>query len=718
MPLLLAAWFSSSAFGLPVQRIVQTPLQDGKLYLSVGVVDTATLDNVAKQARPAFLPGKTYVLQLTGPITPVRRAAIKKTGVVIGDYLPKNAFTVNLAAADAKALAGLPFVRWMGRFRNAWKLDTQLGHRIHRTPQRKAMEARGEVPIVVTMFKDRPAAEVTAAIRAMPGAVIYYTEMVGRNRCISATVPNKKVADLAALDSVQYVEEAPELTFRNSTDRWIVQSNVTNVTPFYDNGIHGEGQIVGVLDGQADQNHCSLNGGKILFYNSTPGADTHGTHVSATAVGDAGAFDNTRGVAYLANMVFNTIPAFTETGIVQRLNLHHSQGARIHTNSWGDDGTTSYNSLARGFDVFLHNNEDDIVCLAVSNMSVLKNPENAKNLLAVGASQDTPNQANFFSGGTGPTADGRRKPEIYAPGLGTLSASAGTSCNITSLSGTSMASPAVAGTAALVRQYYVDGYYPSGTANPTDAFTPSGALIKATLLNSAVDMTGLAGYPGDREGWGRVLADNALFFPGDLRTEVVLDDLRNPVGLSTGNLAEYSLMVDGTTEQLRVTLVWTDEPAAASTGSSFAAVNDLDLEVVSPSSVLYLGNVFSGGESAAGGTKDDRNNVEQVHLSSPELGVWTVRVRAAAVNQGPQGFALIATGEVAAVVPVVCTAGDLNDDTVIDGRDIQRFTDILVGGGGTPVELCAGDVQPVPNGSIDLNDLPFFVNCLLLGGCP
>jgi len=281
-----------------------------------------------------------------------------------------------------------------------------------------------------------------------------------------------------------------------------------------------------------------------------------------------------------------------------------------------------------------------------------------------------------------------------------------------------MASPAVAGTAALVRQYYVDGYYPSGTANPPDAFIPSGALIKATLLNSAVDMTGLAGYPGDREGWGRVLADNAVFFPGDARKEVVLDDLRNAAGLSTGNLAVYSVMVNGATEQLRVTLVWTDAPAAASTGSGFAAVNDLDLEVVSPSSVLYLGNVFSAGESATGGTKDDRNNVEQVHLSSPELGVWTIRVRAAAVNQGPQGFALIATGQVANGMPVVCTTGDMNEDSVVDGRDIERFTDILVGGGGTPVEVCAGDVQAVPNGTIDMNDVPAFVDCLLLGGCP
>jgi hypothetical protein len=46
-----------------------------------------------------------------------------------------------------------------------------------------------------------------------------------------------------------------------------------------------------------------------------------------------------------------------------------------------------------------------------------------------------------------------------------------------------MAAPVVAGGAALTRQYYLDGFYPSGRASKQDAFTPSGALIKATLIN-------------------------------------------------------------------------------------------------------------------------------------------------------------------------------------------------------------------------------------------
>lgn len=622
------------------------------LYLNVGTVNTDALANLLGEPGALGDATKTCVIQLDRPITPEIRDSLTRSGILLGDYLPRHAYASRLDAASLPVLAAMPFVRWVGEFESAWKLDPALGRRQYVTADRRAMANRGELAVVVTLFANRAPPKVLAAIRAVNGAVVHYVETVAGNVTISATIPAADAAGLAQLDSVQYIEEAPELTYRNSTNRWIVQSNVTNVTPLYNKGIRGEGQIVGVLDGKADQQHCSLSGGKILFYNTSDGNDTHGTHVSCTAVGDAGVFDNTRGVAYLAKMVYNTLPSFTEASVVQRLSLHHSQGARLHTNSWGDDGTTSYNSLARGFDAFLHANEDNLVCLAVTNLGNLRNPENAKNLLAVGASQDAPSQANHCSGGAGPTADGRRKPEIYAPGCGTTSAFP-SACSTTNLTGTSMASPAVTGTGALVRQYYVDGYHPTGAANPADAFIPTGALIKATLLNSAVDMTGVAGYPSNTEGWGRVIADNALYFAGDARRLAMLDDVRNASGLSTGQFVEQTFNVMSSAQRLEVTVVWTDPPASASTGTGFAAVNDLDLEVVSPGGTLYRGNVFSGGASVSGGTKDNRNNVEQVHVNSPPIGLWTARIRAAAVNQGAQGYALIATGSVVPQLPVL-----------------------------------------------------------------
>ena len=76
-----------------------------------------------------------------------------------------------------------------------------------------------------------------------------------------------------------------------------------------------------------------------------------------------------------------------------------------------------------------------------------------------------------------------------------------------------------AGFAALVRQYFTDGYYPTGAEVSTNGFTPSAALVKATLVNSAIAMTGTGTtpIPSNCQGWGRVLLENALFFTGQPR---------------------------------------------------------------------------------------------------------------------------------------------------------------------------------------------------------
>jgi len=68
--------------------------------------------------------------------------------------------------------------------------------------------------------------------------------------------------------------------------------------------------------------------------------------------------------------------------------------------------------------------------------------------------------------------------------------------------------------------------------------------------------------------------------------------------------------------------------------------------VVSPSSTLYRGNVFSSGFSTTGGSADAKNNVEQVHIASPATGAWTVRVKGTAVTTGLQGYSVVATGDV------------------------------------------------------------------------
>jgi hypothetical protein len=80
----------------------------------------------------------------------------------------------------------------------------------------------------------------------------------------------------------------------------------------------------------------------------------------------------------------------------------------------------------------------------------------------------------------------------------------------------------------------------------------------------------------------------------------------------------------------------------------------------------------------------------------------------------------VANNETAStVIPsaVTCTRGDINGDTLIDGGDLQRFTDRLTLGGATATEKCAGDVEPTADFGIDMDDVDPFVDCILNEGC-
>jgi hypothetical protein len=232
-----------------------------------------------------------------------------------------------------------------------------------------------------------------------------------------------------------------------------------------------------------------------------------------------------------------------------------------------------------------------------------------------------------------------------------------------------MACPAIAGAGLLIRQYFADGFYPTGAAVTSDGFSATGALVRAVITNSAQDMTGVTGYPSNLEGWGRARIEDAVFLAGDAR-RLIVRDVRRAEGLSQGQSATVRFRVNSTGQPLRVTLTFTDAPATA--GVSNPVVNNVDLVVAAPGGTpSYRGNVFTGGVSSTGGSADLRNTTEQVHLSAPATGEWTVTIAAPTVITGPQGYALVITGDVSEV-GATC-APDFNADGELTFDDIQAF---------------------------------------------
>lgn len=633
----------------------------------------------------------------------------ERFGLKLDHYIPNFAFLEKVSQSKVDSLKELVFFRWSGLYHPAYKISPTIGKRLD-----AADFADQPYEFRITLFPDADAVAVKNKVENLGLEVLNVWDdlKVGPKRLKVKANDLSRLEDLARIDQVQWIEEFGRIILRNQTVSWILQTNVNNNRTITANGLRGENQIIGHIDGVMDINHCFFEDPtsnnpnpahrKVVAYRSSGGIPTsnfcdHGTHTAGIATGQdlitPGAIATERrgndGHAYRARLSHADYDDITGSGTnASNLNAtliqQFGDGARVFTNSWGDDGTTDYTTWCEDIDRFTWEHEDALVVFAATNSRSLKTPENAKNILAVVAADDTPNQNDIGSGGDGPTDDGRRKPDIVAPGCprpNIQSADGNTNCGIRGMCGTSMAAPAIAAYGAIFRQYFTEGWYPSGTKQPHNAFIPSGALLKAVLLNGTVDMTGtdddgqsLAGYPTDMEGWGRLLLENSLYFNGD-PVNLSVWDVRHVNGLYSGESHNYHFTVATNNQPIRITLVWNEPQASA--GSASPVINDLDLEVIGPDNVTtYLGNdinTATGLSNPNGGVNDALNNVEMVILDPPPVGTYTLIVREGTdgINQGPQGYALVATADTED--PPVPT-GDQNTLVVRVG-----LTDVLAG---------------------------------------
>jgi hypothetical protein len=96
-------------------------------------------------------------------------------------------------------------------------------------------------------------------------------------------------------------------------------------------------------------------------------------------------------------------------------------------------------------------------------------------------------------------------------------------------------------------------------------------------------------------------------------------------GIGTGVRSSYSHSVGSSSDPLIATLVWTDPYGTAGAGTKL--VNNLDLEVTSPSGRRYTTNrVDTYVTAPTAFVRDTRNNVEQVKVTAPETGLWAIDV--------------------------------------------------------------------------------------------
>ena len=499
--------------------------------------------------------------------------------------------------------------------------------------------------------------------------------------------------------------------------------------------------------GSLIDNTSNPNGGKTLDPNEQTGSTYrnavayddsngyHGTHVVSVALGrdyaasGSGAVPGITsrtsgdGAAPNAKLVFQDVghPSGQLNGlnVGQALLMQqaYSTGVRIHSQSWGYQSTNvPYNTQSADNDDAMWRLRDFSIFYSAGNsgpnpMTITKDTKNGILAARTGSPTNATDPENIISSSShGPARDGRIKPDISTPGYvraateftsvpSSFTYSTSTTANdaavnpvapnanrdFSGLGGTSFSSPLAAGGAALVREYFEEGFYPSGARNAANSFNPSNALIKALVLNSGRNMTGTytaddgagaqsAPLPNNGQGWGRMTLDDPLYFAGDRRELRVLADIWNGAtgsdatrpatnpAITTGQTHTYTVTNVSTIEPLRITLVWADPRAAV--GASVALINNLDLEVTDPTGNVYRGNInFKNAWSQPAGTIafDDRNPLEAVYFQYPAQGTYTIKVIGASVpgngqmgvvaqpgnqtiDSNRQGYALIATG--------------------------------------------------------------------------
>ncbi|HEX9341715.1 MAG TPA: S8 family serine peptidase [Thermoplasmata archaeon] len=340
---------------------------------------------------------------------------------------------------------------------------------------------------------------------------------------------------------------------------------------------------------------------------------------------------------------------------------------RVHSNSWGAD-TNVYDVQARMVDAFVWAHPDMTILFAAGNCVTacgpgsVGTPATAKDIVSVGGAWNPDTGGGLDQNdlapqsARGPASDGRIEPTIVTIFDGDSAMSDGDPLSGTGLAdahwaGTSYATPAASAAAAIIRQYFVDGWYPAARPVPANVMNPSAALVRAMLIASGAQVTGSGTvarssadtWPNNEQGFGRVLLSNVLPIAaaGDtFRTQVV----DGTDGLLTGDEGAYTFHV-AVPGRIKFVLAWNDYPGTL--GAAKTLINDLDLLVTAPDGTVYRGNnfaPFAQGQSLAGGTFDTTNVEEAVILKNAIAGDWKVRVIGSNVPVGPQPFALVASG--------------------------------------------------------------------------
>ncbi len=633
-------------------------------------------------------------------MTQARVEALKALGVRVLEFHPHYCLKVALPTTQLDNIAALDFVRWLGVARPAQKIHPRVATLTPGDDGRLALYVdvfesdlgpqSTKEPVATAMRADNgtvsPAGDIGAlpsrvhsngrahkALTALGVEVIEYVETIKafRVRCVP-----QQVEALVAQDFVQFVEADLEKKLTHDESTPMIGTDFSRA---YYSG-NSSGQVtIGQADSGVDASHWALGiaaWGWDFTGLGNPFADgcEHGSHVMGTILGNgSGSFSaSLKGVspglargdgtsrAYISRIFNNSCgwggPALATLFSVNQGSYWdgyaYSIKPQLVSNSWGSSGIGWIGSEAdaRTIDneVF---NQDQLYLFAAGNdgsgSSTILLEATAKNALSIGAVVDYYAPSGFpgavadFSS-RGPCGDGRWKPNVVAPGTSIRSVDANSTTGYRDLSGTSMATPHVAGLAAQITDAMSWlRYQPEGIA----AVLMSSAETKANALLTLPSDSHLRNY-----GTGRVQAQKAIFGSSDYYWNTWVFDApwyASPLGDFT---------VPANTSRITVCMNYY-EPAS-SAGDGQALVNNWDLYIDDP--INGIDPAQNGGDWVA--QQSTLDNCEIRSLNNPTPGVWRWK-------SFPQAATLFSNVKMS-----VCVTFEINSATCNPTYDVYGYT--------------------------------------------
>ncbi|HEY4208984.1 MAG TPA: S8 family serine peptidase, partial [Puia sp.] len=593
--------------------------------------------------------GHYYVLLQFGRLPGNKeRSGLLSQGIRLFDYIPGEAYWAEVS--DSNAFAGVERYNVTGIYHVP--ADIKISPQLLANP---AAYTQQEGQVIGVSFLGSMTRDEVARNLVGEGASLVSTRIK----------PEKVLFIRAGRAALRRIAQLPYITYigvQSMKDRSLNYNNraahgVDALSSDPGRNLQGDGVTVGIGDDSDPYTHVDFTGRQIDRFPYISGA--HGVHTSGTVAGGGILDPRYRGMAPHATIVsqyFSDVLANAEVYLGDYNMVLTNNSYTAYTGGCSSEG--EYDFLSYYLDAqllasptlmhsFAAGNDGLLTCTpyGMQYATIKSGYQCAKNVMTVGNLDNSSNIISYASS-CGPTTDGRLKPEIVAGGMDVISTLPNNTYGPSS--GTSMSSPTVAGSMALLVQRYRQLH---GGANPP------AAVMKALVCNTANDL----GNPGP----------DFLYGFGSLNIRAAVEALEAGHFL-TNNVANggtYTYAITGIPaglQQLKVMLYWPDAPAAPYAATSL--VNDLDLTVTSPDAVthrpLILDPAPPNVNDIAVEGADHLNNIEQVVINNPPAGDFNLTVKGTAVPSGSQGFVLTYQ----AIQPSVFVEFPYGGETLVPGN--------------------------------------------------